>query len=108
MSVDIASKDISKISDEQRRIVGCLVGTYPGVQSQTPSEEDIKGINNNTFNKRTSTMAEYMEAVYDAAMVRDLKYCVYNRKAMRVNGAADKVLACSARGKSLGIINELK
>lgn len=108
MSVDIAASDIEALKEEQKRVAGCLVGTYPGIQSQTPSEEDIKGTNNNSFNKTASNISDYTKSLYGAAMSRDLKYCVYNRKAMRINGAADKLLSCLYRGKAVAIIDILK
>lgn len=108
MSVDISSDEINKLIEEQYRVVGCLLGTHPGIQSQTPSEEDINGSSKDSSNKADGNISSYMKSLYDAAMSRDLKYCIYNRKAMRVNGAADKILACAFRGKAVAIIDILK
>lgn len=108
MSVYIAANKIDNLLEEQYRVVGCLVGTYPGIQSQTPSEEDISGDSAASSSNTSDNIAEYMKSLYDAAMSRDLKYCIYNRKAMRINGAADKLLTCLYRGKAVAIIDILK
>jgi hypothetical protein len=104
MPVGIAATDVEGIYEEQKRLNGCLDGTHPGIAPETPNEQDVEGSQYQAFKKQCKTYQEYAKAVYEYAMKRDMPYCVYGRKAMRVQAASGKIFAALDRGLALNQI----
>lgn len=101
MSVKVAGKDAQELYEEQKRLNKCLDGTFAGVKSETPDEEDVEGSKYKAFESECKNPQEYARAVYEYAMKRDLPYCVHSRKAMRVHAAAGKIFSVLERGLAL-------
>ena len=101
MSVKVAGKEAQELFEEQKRLNKCLDGTFAGVKSETPDEEDVEGSKYNAFKNKCENPQQYARAVYEYAMKRDLPYCVHSRKAMRVQAAAGKIFSVLERGLAL-------
>jgi hypothetical protein len=104
MPVGIASTTSDELYQEQQRLNKCADGTYAGLKSQTPNQQDVEGSAYRAFKKSCSSAQEYAKAVYEYAMKRDLPYCVHGRKAMRVQAVAGKLFSTLERGLAINQI----
>lgn len=108
MSLGVASNSIEGLKEEQKRLRGCLDGTYAGFTSTAFEQNDISNSQFTAFNKKATTAVSVAEAIYDFAMQRDIKYCLYGRKAMRVLSVANKMYTCLERGRAFIQLNYIK
>lgn len=104
MPVGIASTTLQKMFEEQKRLNGCADGTFPGIISETPNKQDVEGNSYSAFKRECKTLQEHAKAVYEYAMKRDLPYCVYGRKAMRVMAVSGKIFTALDRARVLNQI----
>lgn len=104
MPVGIASTTSKELYQEQQRLNKCADGTYPGLKSQTPNQQDVEGAAYRAFKQSCDSAQKYAKAVYEYAMKRDLPYCVHGRKAMRVQAVAGKLFSTLERGLAINQI----